>query len=328
VRAEVGGVERVARELAARLPALRPERYRVLRPPAALAFRAGHAWEQLLLPLAARRARLVLSPANLAPVMLGERNVVVIHDAAAVRHPEAYGRAYAGYQRRLLPALGRRAGLVLTISEFSKRELVELLSVAPERVEVVPLGVDERLSPAADPAPARAAHGLERPYVLAVGTPSARKNLGALGTLARWLEAEGAELVVAGSGRGYLRGGETIPGRRLGYVDDALLPGLYAGASALVLPSLHEGFGLPALEAMASGVPVVAAARGALPETCGDAALLSDPDPGALADAVEQVMTDGQLGERLRADGLQRAAGFSWARTAERVDALLSPLLG
>lgn len=317
----------MARELADRLPRLRPDRYRVLRPPTALAFRAGHLWEQAALPLAARRARLVLSPANLAPLALGSRNVVVIHDAAALRHPEAYGRFYSAYQRRLLPAIARRAALVLTVSEFSKRELAELLGLPAERIEVVPNGVDERFSPSADPAAARELFGLELPYVLAVGTASARKGLHLLGDVAARLERAGVELVVAGSERGYLRGGEVVPGRRLGYVDDALLPGLYAGAGALAMPSVHEGFGLPALEAMASGTPVVAAARGALPETCGDAALLVEPEPAAFADALERVMSDDDLRERLRATGLERAARFTWERTARRTDDLLGSLL-
>jgi glycosyltransferase involved in cell wall biosynthesis len=299
----------------------------VLRPPAALAFHAGHLWEQAALPLAARRARLVLSPANLAPLALGSRNVVVIHDAAALRHPEAYGRLYSAYQRRLLPAIARRAALVLTVSEFSKRELAELLGLPAERIEVVPNGVDERFSPAADAAPARERLGLERPYVLAVGTASARKGLHLLGEASRRLERAGTELVVAGSDRGYLRGGDAVPGRRLGYVDDALLPGLYAGARALVVPSVHEGFGLPALEAMASGAPVVAAARGALPETCGDAALLVEPEPAAFAAALERVTSDDALRERLTTAGLERAAGFTWERTARRTDELLGNLL-
>ena len=131
VRAHIGGVERVAREMAIRLPLLRPERYRVLRPPAALAHRAGHLWEQAVLPLAARRDELVYCPANLAP-LASRRNVIVIHDVAALRYPEWYGSVYARYQRALLPALARRARRVLTVSEFSKGEIVERLGVSAD----------------------------------------------------------------------------------------------------------------------------------------------------------------------------------------------------
>jgi glycosyltransferase involved in cell wall biosynthesis len=318
----------VARELSARLPALRPERYRVLRPPRSLAFRAGHAWEQAALPLLARGSPLLFSPANLAPLAAGRRNVVLIHDVAAMRRPEAYRRFYAAYQRRLLPALAHRARRVVTVSEFSRAEIVELLGMAPEAVEVVPNGVDARFSPTADPAAAARSFGLDRPYVLAVGTSSARKNLAALGEGARRLAALGIELVAAGSERGYLRGEPPPDGiRRLGYVDDRLLPGLYAGARALAMPSLHEGFGLPCLEAMACGVPVVAARRGALPETVGDAALLVEPDPGELAEALVAAAGDDALRSRLREAGLARAAAFSWDAAARRADSVLEAAL-
>ena len=132
VRAEIGGVERLTRELALRLPALRPDRYRVVRPPRALAHRAGHLWEQAVLPAQAAAAELILSPANLAPAA-SRRNVVVIHDAAALRHPEAYSGAFVAYHRRILPLLAQRARLVLTPSAFSREELVELLGADPDR---------------------------------------------------------------------------------------------------------------------------------------------------------------------------------------------------
>src|SRR5919204_4151310 len=160
-RLEIGGVERLAREMAARLPRASPGRYQVIRPPAALAHRAGHLWEQAALPVQARAARLIYSPATLAPLASGRRNAVVIHDVAALRHPEWYRPAYVAYQRELLPRLARRARLVITVSEFSKRELQEVLGA--ERVAVVPNGVDERFTPEARQSP-------ERPYVLAVGT--------------------------------------------------------------------------------------------------------------------------------------------------------------
>jgi glycosyltransferase involved in cell wall biosynthesis len=316
-------VERVARELAARLPPLRPGAYRVLAPPPALAHRAGHLWEQAALPLVARRFGLLLSPASVAP-LAAPNNVVCVFDAAAVRHPEWYGRAYAGWQAQLLPRLARRARLLVTASTFGRGELIEVLGAPPERVAVVPLGVDERFVPDADPEPARRAHRLDRPYVLAVGTRVARKNLDVLRLAEERLAALGLELVVAGSGRGYMRAETEPPGRPLDYVSEEHLPGLYAGARAVVVPSRYEGFGLPCLEAMAAGAPVVAAAATALPETCGEAATLVDPDDAeGFAGALAGIVEDHALHASLRSAGLARAARFSWDRTARQLDAEL-----
>jgi glycosyltransferase involved in cell wall biosynthesis len=325
VRPELGGVERWARELCARLPALRPDRYAVASPPAALAHRAGHAWEQGVLPFRARRAALLLGPANLAPVAF-PRNVVVIHDAAVLREPGWYSAAYARWHGALLPAIARGAKRVITVSAFSARELRELAGV---EAAVVAGGVDARFTPGADPGPARAALGLEGPYVLCVASRIARKNLAALYETGARLAARGIDLVAAGGERPQFRAARapaTGP-RDLGPVPDAHLPGLYAGASAFVLPSLYEGFGLPCLEAMACGAPVVAADAAALPETCGDAALYADPrDPGAIADAVERAL-EPATAERLRAAGVARARRFTWEATAGGVDTVIEALL-
>jgi glycosyltransferase involved in cell wall biosynthesis len=326
-RPRVGGVERVTREMAARLPRLRPDRYAVMRPPAALSQRAGQIWEQALLPLAARRSRAIYCPANAAP-LVSRRSVLVIHDLAALRHPDWYSAQFATYHRRLLPRLARRARRLITPSQFSRRELADGLGVDPGRVAVVPNGVDERFSPSADPEPVRRAYGLERPYVLLVGTRSARKNVGALAEARRRLDGLGFDVVSAGSARHWSRGDDAVPVRALGYVAEHHLPGLYAGATALAMPSLYEGFGLPVLEAMASGVPVVAANRAALPETCGGAALLVDPDDRhALAEALATAVTSDAVRTKLVAAGLERASRFSWDRAAAGTDAVIGEVL-
>jgi glycosyltransferase involved in cell wall biosynthesis len=320
VRREIGGVERLAREMTARLPKLNPERYGVIQPPHALAHRAGHAWEQAALPLLARDAQLIYSPANLAP-LASRRNVVVIHDVAALRHPEWYRPAYATYQRALLPPIAKRARLIITVSEFSKGELVEVLKADPERIAVVPNGVDERFRPEA-----RAES--PRPYVLVVGTRIARKNMAALDQTAERLAALGIDLVHVGSGRGYMRAETGAALHELGYVPDEDMPRLYASAVALAMPSLYEGFGLPCLEAMACGTPVVASNRTALPETTGGAAILVDPDDhAAFADALEKIATDETHRGELSARAVQQARPFTWERTAALTDAAIERVL-
>ena len=164
-------MERVAREMVSRLPRLAPDRYRVVRPP------AGQLGEQGYLPLL--RAELIYSPANLAPIA-SRRNVVVIHDAAALRHPEWYSRPYAAWHRLVLPRIARRARLVITVSEFSRGEIEATLGVS---ATVIPNGVDERFRPT----------GEKGDYALVVGTRIARKNLAALDTAAAALRERGVE---------------------------------------------------------------------------------------------------------------------------------------
>jgi glycosyltransferase involved in cell wall biosynthesis len=331
-RPTITGVERWTAEVIPRLRALDPERYVIVRPRPRMRRRlAAQTWEQVALPALARRARaaLVFSPANLAP-LAWPRNVVVIHDAAVLREADAYSRAYVLWHRRFGLAAARRALAVITVSEFSRGELVSLAGLDPARVHVVPGGVSERFHPGVDHERVTSKLGLHRPYVLTIATADRRKNLASLAVAAARLADEGIDLVWAGDDRPYFSASGAIRGlRSLGYVDDADLPGLYAGARAFVLPSRYEGFGLTCLEAMACGVPVVAADRAALPETCGDAALLVDPDdPDTVAGALHRAVGDTQLRGRLREAGLERSGQLSWDIAARRVEVALHAVTG
>jgi glycosyltransferase involved in cell wall biosynthesis len=326
IRTQITGVERWAVELARRLPVLRPGAYEVVAPRPRLAHRPGHLWEQTVLPARAARmgARSVFNPSNAAP-LLWPRNVVTIHDVVVLSKPEWFSRGYATWYGTMVPRVARSATAVIVRSEFAAEELTEQTGVPRERIHVVPGGIDARLNPEVDPEPARAALGLERPYVLTVGGLGFRKNLRALEPAAPRLAAQGIELVAAGVTRSNLGDVEDLRGiRGLGYVPDELLPSLYAGARAFVLPSLHEGYGLTCIEAMACGVPVAASDRPALPDTCGGAAIHFDPDdPEATTDAVLRAATDDAERARLRELGLRHAAGLTWDRVVEAVDAVL-----
>jgi glycosyltransferase involved in cell wall biosynthesis len=213
---------------------------------------------------------------------------------------------------------------VIADSEHTREECVRHLHVRPERVVVIPLGVDAGFEPAdrGDDAALRRL-GVATPYLLYVGADDVHKNLEGLyeafGAFAR-ADERGHQLVVAGPRHRPSELPSPAGVRALGLVDDADLPALYRRATAFVTLSFHEGFGLPALEAMACGTPVVAAANTALLETVGDAGLLVDArDPRAAAEALRAVSGDPQLAARLRERGLKRAALHTWARAAQRL---------
>jgi glycosyltransferase involved in cell wall biosynthesis len=227
---------------------------------------------------------------------------VTLHDLALVRHPELFPRWHRWSGRAGIGPVARAADRVFAVSEFTKREAVELLGVAEEKVTVIGNAVDPVFSPSNSL--------LLGDYVLAVATLEPRKNLRRVAEAAA---RAGVELRVVGA-VGW--GGVETPGR-VGEVSDEELAALYGGARALVFPSLYEGFGIPVLEAMASGTPVVTSRGGATEEVAGGAAVLVDPfDVDAIAAGIAEA--DTRRGE-LRALGLARAQAFSWPAVADAV---------
>lgn len=282
--------------------------------------RRGQAWEQIDLPRAAGAGTLLLNLGNTAPLLAGRRQAVVIHDAGIFDTPESYALPFRAWYRGLHHALARTGARLLTVSEFSRGRIARHLGVAPDRLGVVHEGGEHVLREPADGG-VLARHGLAPGrFALVVGTQAAHKNLAALEEAAGLLAARGMALAVAGGdgAAGLFRAADGVGGvRPLGRVTDAELRALYEAALCLVFPSRYEGFGLPPLEAMRCGCPVVAAAAGAVPEVCADAALWFDADgPRRPAEAILRLLEEEGLRDRLRTAGLARAARLSWRRAA------------
>ncbi len=230
------------------------------------------------------------------------------------------GRKDRAVFRLVVPRAVRDAARVLTVSERTKRDIVELYGVPPERIVVTPNGVDPSFTPASSER--RSDAGARHSYALSVGAIQSRKNQVAALAAA---DAAGLELVVVGPEKDAALADELRErGARLeGYVETARLVELYRGAACLVQSSRYEGFGLPVLEAMASGTPVVAVPDPALREVAGDAAIFVDED--GLADGIRRAVTER---ERFVTAGLERARAFTWRATAERTLAVYREILG
>jgi glycosyltransferase involved in cell wall biosynthesis len=285
--------------------------------------RSGQSWEQWDLPKAMGPNEWLLSLCNTAPI-LGRRQIVAIHDAATVAVPQAFSRVFRTWYRFLMPALGRRARSIVTVSEFSRLELQQAFGVAATKISVVSEGGEHILRHQPD-IDALVRHGLhERPYVLAVSSMAAHKNFQlVLAALAK-IPNPPFDVAIAGGANSAVFGqagaalGKQV--KWLGYVSDAELRALYEGATAFVFPSIYEGFGIPPLEAMHCGCPVLAARAASIPEVCGDAAIYFDPrSSDELASVLLQVTGDRALREKLRAKGYAQAARFGWDLGAQQL---------
>ena len=320
------GVERYARTLA---DTFGEKNMRLLQPRRPVKSLWGHLWEQMVLPRRLRTDELLWSPANTGPLAV-RRQVLTLHDASTLDHPEWFTPIFAAWYRWLLPRLARRVQRVITVSAFSRQRLLERLHLPEESIVQISEAVDAcqfyPLPPAAV-AHTRQRWGLPERYLLFVGTLEPRKNIPLL--LNAWQQVRAASasetplsLVIAGSASPVFRTltlPQDAPGVHwLGYVPETELAALYSGALACILPSLYEGFGLPALEAMACGTPVIISRAGGLPEVAGEAGLYIDPlDAASLAAAMQQIIGDASLRHELSQCCLERARFFTWERTAQ-----------
>ena len=264
--------------------------------------------------------------------------VVTIHDVIPLVLPWAFPPRHRWVMTTALARIRKQAEMVIVPSTAAAEDVVHFLRVERERIRVIPMGCDARFQPVEEPARAAALsrqYDLPKRYILFVGTLEPRKNVKTLllafaQVIAETPQDDLALVIAGGKGWGSKDYLATMDALKLwdrvrftGFVEDDHLPELYRGALLFVYPSLYEGFGLPVLEAMACGTPVITSNRTSLPEVAGDAALLVDPTrPEALAAAMTSIISDGALRQALRAKGLARARAFTWDAVAEQTVAI------
>ena len=334
------GVQRYAHEIVAALDELLAENrdaaaslaMRLVLPPAADAvpslskietcrtrYGSGHVWDQFVLPLHAGAG--VLSLGNFGPVFAG-KHIVCIHDANTFILPESYSRTFGLAYRTLLPWVGRRAFRVATVSRFSADMLVKYGVCRQEKIFIAPNGHEHVLRWNAKQARLPPIATLKRPYVLLLGSSAKHKNVDIVIKESQALDEAGIDVVVAGGASRIFAAREATAQRsnihHLGFVGDDELAALYENAMCLVFPSRTEGFGIPPLEAMAKGCPVISSNAASLVEVGGDAVVYADPDDASRwRDAIIGLSANQSLRTALAAKGRQRAALFSWRRSAE-----------
>lgn len=270
----------------------------------------------------------------LPPTLPGTRTLLTVHDLSFIRVPETASPSLKAYLDRVVPASVQRADHILADSQATKDDLVALYGTAPEKITVLLSGVDPYFRPSFDPTHFETLktkyHLPERQYIFSCGTVQPRKNYGLLIESLAHLRAEGRDLaIVIAGGKGWLEGpmyktlretGMSDFVHLIGFADDDDLPALYSHAACFALPSLYEGFGLPVLEAMACGTPVVTSNISSLPEVAGDATLLIEPtDLDALTNALRLLLDDAALRSTLIEAGKARAQQFTWEKAAQQL---------
>jgi len=279
----------------------------------------GHLWEQFELPFYSRGGMLI-NMCNTGPAFK-KNQIVTIHDAAVFSSPEGFSFAFRNWYKFLLARLGKSSKKIITVSHFSKKELILNCKIEEEKIAVTYLGIDHihRI---------QAAHGiiekyqLQSPYILAVCAMNPNKNFKMIFDVLPELEGHNLKVVIVGSKNSRVFGEQDTPHfdsvHWLGYVSDEELLALYEHAAGFIFPSLYEGFGLPPLEAMALGCPVVVSSRASIPEICGDAGLYFNPlDPKEAAARLIEVTSNSELGQKMSDKGREHSTFFTWNKCAK-----------
>ncbi len=300
-------------------------------------------WEQLAGPAAARKAGVdIFHVPHFAPPLFPRTpTVVTIHDVIPLRLPAYSAGARLKAYMSLVARAARKATLVITVSQHARQDIIDTLHIPADRIRVIYEAAGDEYKPVSDPtivARACQRYGVGERYIFYIGGLDQRKNVPqlvrAFALLSRQLDDPDLQLFISGD-PGKQRG-PLFPDPRpiavesgiadrviYGFVEDEDKAAIYSGASLFVYPSIYEGFGLPPLEAMSCGAPVVCSNRTSLPEVVGDAAITVDPDDtGALAGAMQSVLTNSMLQAELRARSLQRAAQFNWRKAAKETIAV------
>lgn len=284
-------------------------------------------WLKLWMPLAARLAgaEVALFPGGILPLYTPFPCVTIVHDLAWAINPECYSRRDLHIFKGIYPRTLQAARLVFAVSEFTALDITRVYGTSPAKIRVIPHGRDPKFTPPENaPEVVRAQWGLEPGYILAIGISHPRKNTSAL-LRAYAISRPERPLVLAGA-PGEMQSpllnlaeelGISDRIRWLGYTPHDKLPALYSAAGLFVMPSLFEGFGMPVLEAMGCGTPVICSNVSSLPEAAGQAALLVDTTrPEAIAQALQRVLSDKELAAGLKEKGLARVQAFDWNRSA------------
>ena len=291
---------------------------------------SGHLWEQLELPIYVRNNVLV-NLCNTGPV-LKKKQIIVIHDTAVFAIPDAFSWIFRKWYQLLLPALAQKARCIITVSEFSKRQIAEYCGIANDKIHAIYEGKEHVLRCRSDES-VLSKWGLgKKRFVLGVGTMKTIKNFASLICATDMAKRNELDfVVVGGTNPRVFKKTEKVSlsnMKWIGYVSDSELKALYENAVCLIYPSFYEGFGLPPIEAMACGCPVIVSNVPSLAEVCGDAVLFCDPyRPEDISIKIHRVINDMKLQEDLRAKGLVRANHFSWENCARETWSVIEEVI-